>query len=837
MLKAVRRAVRMLRKNPAFTIVAVCSLAIGIGATSAIFSFADALLLRPLPILEPSRVAAITTDSPAAFGLNSGISYPDYVDFRDRNRSFDGLIAASYATFGFSPDQATLPRMKFGLFVSGNFFRVLGIEPSLGRGFRDDEDKAEGRDAVVVLSHDFWASQFGANPAVLGSGIRLNGIKFSVIGIAPEHFTGIDSVLRPALFVPIAMSPRLGSQSMFTGRENSLNRRDIRWLIVKGRLKPDVGVHQAQADLSAIAARLERMYPQTNRNQRIIVQSEFQLRARQSPPNTAMITMLLLLSLCVLLVACANVAGLLLSRARARSREIAVRLAIGADRGNLVRQLLLENLLLAILGGAAGIIIAYGGAKFFSSIPIPSDLPIVFTVGLDHRVLLFTLAVSVLSTFLFGLAPALRATRPDLVSALKAADADTAGRPRLWGRNLIVAGQVALSLVLLIVSAILLQGFRSELARGPGFRTDHLYLTGFDTQLVHYSPEQSRHFYKELLDRTRSAPGVTSAALMSTVPLLGGDTAAIVPEGYELPHGEQSFTLFDTVVSEGYFTTLDIRILQGRPFLESDQANTPLVAVVNQHFANHFWPKEKDEPAVSQRGEDSTNALGKRFHLRNVSGPLVQIVGIAANTKYLWIAEPPMDHIYLAYTQNPRSALTIAAGTKSPDASQLASVLRTVVRGIDPNMPVFDTRTMQDFYTQRAVKTPNLIAQSVAGLGLMGLILAMIGLYGLVAYSVSRRTREIGIRMAIGANRRKVVRMVLKQGLTLGATGVAVGLVISFFAYRAITSQIWIASFERISPLLFPVIALPLLLITLLATYAPARRASLIDPMRALREE
>lgn len=826
MLKSLRHAARILRKNPGFTLVAVCSLAIGIGATSAMFSFADALLLRPLPVFKPSSVVAVTTANSAAFGTNNAISYPDYVDFRDRNRSFEGLVAASYATFGFSPNQTTLPQMRFGLFVSGNFFRVLGVEPSLGRAFRDSEDQAMGRDPVVVLGHDFWVSHFGASPSVLGSKIRLNGIEFSVIGVAPERFTGIDQFLRPALFVPLAMSPR-------AARDNNLTRRDLRWLIVKGRLKPGVNVTQAQADLAAIASQLQKMYSQTNRNQRVTVQSEMQLRAEQSPPNTALVGMLVLLSLCVLAVACANVAGLLLSRARARSREIAVRLAIGAARGSIVRQLLLENLLLALAGGLAGVAVAYGGAKFFSRLPIPSDLPIVISIGLDRRVLFFTLVVSLLSTLLFGLTPALRVTRPDLVSSLKAADADSAGKRRFWGRNLIVAGQVALSLVLLVVSAVLLQGFRNQLTQGPGFRTDHLFLTSFDTQLVHYSAEETRHFYKELLDRTRAAPRVKSAALTSVVPLIGGDSTGIVPEGYQLPRGEQALTVFDAYVSDGYFTTMGIGLNQGRSFLESDQANTPRVAIVNEHLANHYWPKG--------------DAVGKRFHLRNASGDFVQIVGVAKTTKHFWIAEPPLDFVYMPYTQNSSgvgglgptasSALTVIAESDNRDASGIAPVLRQIVRGLDPNMPVFDVRTMQDLYTQRAVKTPNMIAESVAGLGLMGLILATVGLYGLVAYSVSRRTREIGIRMAIGANRQSVIRMILKQGLTLSSAGVAAGLVISFFACRVLTSALWIATFDHTNPLLYVAIALPLLLITVLATYAPARRASLVDPMTALRDE
>jgi putative ABC transport system permease protein len=816
MLKVVRNSTRTLRKDPTFTVIAICSLAIGIGATSAMFSFADALLLRPLPVLEPSKVVAVSTASTAAFGANSAISCPDYRDFRDLNHTFDGLIAAAYGSFGFSPDATSLPQIKFGLFVSGNFFRVLGVQPALGRGFRDSEDEAIGRDPVVVVGHDFWLSQFGANPSVIGSKLRLSGVEFTIIGVAPEQFTGIDQFLKPALFVPLAMSPRLNQQ-------NNLDRRDVRWLFVKGRLKPAVTVAQAQADVSAIATRLERMYPKSNRNQRVSVQTEVQLRLAQSPPNTALVAMLLLLAICVLLVACANVTGLLLSRARARSREIAVRLAIGAGRGALVRQLLLENLLLALLGGVAGIGIAYAGARFFNAIPIPTDLPLSFHVAVDRRMLFFTIIASVLSTIVFGLTPALQATRLDLVPALKAGDADRAGRRRLWGRNSIVVGQVALSLILLIVSAVLLQGFREELAQGPGFRTDHLYVSSFNTEAIHYSEDQTRRFYKELLDRTRSAPGIRSAALTSNVPMIGGDGIGIVPEDYQLPRGEEALNVFDYYVSDGYFSTMAIPVLQGRGFTQSDQANSTMVGVLNEQIAKHYWPKG--------------DALGKRFHLRNATGPLVQIVGIAKNSKYFWIAEPPIDVIYLLYTQHSRSAMTILAESKAPDASTIAPVLRELVRGLDPNMPVFDTRTIENIYTQRAVKTPNMIAASVAGLGLMGLILAMVGLYGLVTYSVSRRTREIGVRMAIGADRRSVIAMVLRQGLLLGGVGVAIGLVLSVLACRVLISKMWVASFNHVNYALFAAIALPLLFITVLASYPPAHRASLVDPMRTLREE
>ena len=428
-----------------------------------------------------------------------------------------------------------------------------------------------------------------------------------------------------------------------------------------------------------------------------------------------------------------------------------------------------------------------------------------------------------MSTLLFGLVPALRITRPDLVPALKAADADSGGKRRLWGRNTIVAGQVALSLVLLTVSAVLVEGFRHELAQGVGFRPDRLFLTSFETQLAHYSEGQTQQFYKHLLERTRSAPGVRSAALTSSLPLWSWVTAGVVPEDRPLKPGEQTLSAFSNYVSDGYFSTLGVRMLYGRALLESDGENAPLVAVVNDHLADHFWPKG--------------DALGKRFHLSGSTGPLVEIVGIAKAAKVFFISEPPANVIYLPFRQHSVSGLTLVAESDSPEAATIAPVLRDVVRRLDPNMPVFDVRTMQNFYTQRAVTLPNMIVGMVAGLGLMGLLLAVGGLYGLVAYSVSRRTRAIGIRIAIGADRVTVVRMVLRQGLTLGLAGVAAGLVVSLFACRTMTSATWFFSFDSVDPVIFAAIPLPLLAATVLAALAPALRAARVDPIRALRDE
>ena len=819
MMQSIGYALRVLRKDPGFTLVAIGSLALGIGATSAGFSFADSLLLRPLAVLRPDRVVAINTAKPAPIGSNSPISYPDYIDLRDHNHSFDGLVAASYTNFGFSTDARTLPRMKFGLLVSGNFFRVLGIEPTLGRGFRPGEDRVEGRDAVVVLDYAFWVSQFGASPSVLGSHVRLNGVELTVIGVAPESFTGIDAILRPQLFVPIGMAPRLVPQ-------RNIHDRDVGWLFVKGRLKPGVTLEQVNADVAAISGALQKLHKETNPDRRLLAETETQFRTDQGPHIPAMANMLMLLGVCVLLVACANVAGLLLSRSRARSREIAVRLAVGAGRFALVRQLLLENLLVAIAGGLGGVAVADAIAEFWRRIPVPTDLPVAFTIGVDRRVLLVTLAVSVVSTLLFGLAPALRATRPDLVPALKSIDADNAGRRRLWGRNAIVAAQVALSMVLLAVSGVLVEGFRSTLAQGPGYRTDRLLLASFDTQMVHYTPEQTRRFFEDVLARARSASGVRSAVLAFPTPMYAIEQPGTFPEDWPPPRDNKPLKTNAAYVSEGYFHTMKIPLLEGRDFQASDRPDSPLVAVVNEQMASHYWPGQK--------------ALGRRFHLGSLTGPLVEVVGIARMSKYGWIAEPPNDVMYLPFRQHPRPMLQLVMESKAADAGALVPILRDTVRGLDPDMPVFDVRTMRDFYTQRGVRTPNMIVEVVAGLGLMGLALAIVGVYGLVAYSVSRRTREIGIRMAMGADRGGVVWMVLHQGLKLGAAGVAVGIVGGFLAGRAVTSSsaVWAGSArEGANPLVLAGIALPLLLMTMLAAWAPARRASQIDPMRALHDD
>lgn len=808
-----RHGCRMLRKNPGFTLIAVASLAIGIGINSAIFSLADALLLRPLPVPHSGNV--VTVDS-TNLNAASRVSYRDYIDFRNHSHSFAGLIACTEFTVGLSPRPDALPKMTMGMLVSGNFFSVLGVEPELGRAFLPQEDQEPGRDAVVVLSHELWTQQFAADPAIIGRKVRLSGIDFTVVGVAPEKFTGLDLYLHPALYIPVMMSPRLSTSS----DDHLLESRSQRDLTVKGRLKPDVTVEQARAELTVIAKNLERSYPDTNRNIGVTVDTELQDRFRQDPIDSNLSKMLLALAAAVLLVACANVASLLLSRSRVRSREIALRLAIGAGRPRLIRQLLTESLLIAAAGGGIGIAVAYAGVSFLSRFEIPSDMPIKIMVELDHRALLVCLSASVISAVLFGLAPALQTTRPNLVDALKTAGADTPAHRRLLGRNVLVVGQVTASMALLLLAATLYHGFRSVLTAGPGYRLDHLLMMSFQPGLVRYNQAQSQEFFKQVADRARTAAGVKSIALANEVPMGSGqDWVTIIPEGYTFPKGNESVEISCNTINENYFDVMRIPIVSGRAFRVTDTATSPRVAIVNEELAKHYWPGQ--------------SAIGKRFRLENRNRPWVEIVGVAKTTKYIWFAEPPTDFLYLPLAQHPRQHMTLLAESFGEPAS-LVAPLRQVVRGLDTNQPIYDVRTMEELYQARAVSNPNMIVVTIGAMGLVGLLLALVGLYGLVSYTAGRRTREIGIRMAIGAERSTVLRMVMQQGLRLSLTGVAIGLLAGFGAERALNA---IFSSSGSDWSMYLLVAPTLLAVTLLAAYVPARRASRVDPMKALRYE
>jgi predicted permease len=533
-----------------------------------------------------------------------------------------------------------------------------------------------------------------------------------------------------------------------------------------------------------------------------------------------------LLMLClagvVLLIACANIMNLMLSRSSARTREIALRLAVGAGRLRLIRQLLTESLLIAICGGALGLVIAQASVNTLSRFRIPSDIPMVIDFGIDSQVLLFVSLVSMASAILFGLAPALQSTQPDLVLALKSGTVAAGRQQRLLGRNALVVAQVAGSVLLLVFAAEIFRGASVLLSSSLGFRVANVLTAGFNPMLARESMEQTKEFYRQLLDQARTLTGVKSAALSKYVPLLaveGGQVKRVIPEGVQLPTGTEGVTVFSTTVSEGYFRTAGVPLVEGREFQLTDRADSPRVVIVNEQFAHKYYPNQR--------------AIGKRLRLGGTDGPIAEVIGVAKQTKYLSPLEPPLEYLYLPMTQNPTAGMTLMLETEGPPA-EMAGPLRDLVRRLDANQPIHAVRSMQDVYDLTVTQRMDILRRILGALGFLGLVLALVGLYGLMTYSVSLRRREIGIRMAMGANPAAVVKMVLKQGMTLAGSGAAIGLLLSLAASKLLASLPGGYAFDL--PLIAPV-TLSLLAIAALGAYIPARRASQVDPNTVLRQE
>jgi predicted permease len=814
----VRFAIRGLRRTPGLTAFVVVTLALGIGMTSATFSMVDALIFRPYPVPHPGNIVTLvstTRDTPF-----DDFSYREYRDIRDKTTSYDGVIAyTDMEAVGFSAESGATPQVRGGMMVSGNYFDALGVTPRLGRGFREDEDKVPGRDAVVVLGSDFWRHQFASDSSVVGRTVRLNGRDFTVIGVAPETFPGLLTFGHPDLYVPLAMAPVFSTNL----QKNFFEDRDDRELNVKARLKPGTTLEQARSELAVVAKNFEHEYANVSRGRDAAVYTQFQARTIEDE-NWKFGVVFVILALAVLLVACTNVAGLLLSRARTRAREIAVRLALGAGRLRLIRLLLTESLILATLGGVAGAAVGYGVIEWFhskQSVVFMTDLPNAVPMQMDTRVLIACVALSVLCALLCGLAPALQSTRVDLVTALKSADVDVPGRKRLWGRNMLVVAQVAMSLMLLTASFLMARGFQHDMMQDSNFTKDHLLMTSFDPRLIQYNAGQTQQFYKLLAERMRETPGVQSVALTQNVPLGQSDYDGVtfVPDGFQMPPERANFSSMMDTVDEGYFETMGIPILRGRAFLASDNAEAPRVAIVNNRFAKHFWP-----------GGD---AVGKRIRLDSSTGTPVEIVGVAETVKYQSMASA-MDFVYMPLAQHPVARMVLMLRT-SGDPRQLIPPVKDVVHSLDSNLPVLQTRAYEEFYLNQAVYGPRIAIDLVGSMGLVGLLLAVAGLYGLVAYNVIRRTREIGIRMALGAGRSDVLRLVMGKGLVLVGIGTGVGLAMGFAVERLMNSMLFDSG--GVDILAYAVVVPTLLLVTMLAAYVPARRASRIAPTEALRYE
>ena len=824
MLRDLQHGLRVLMKNPGFTVIAVISIAIGVGANSAMFSVADGLVFRPLPVPRASEVVSILGQArDTGFG-NRNLSYPDYQDLRDRSKTFDNVVAYTLAITSFTNRANEPAQRKVGMAVSGNFFEAMEVHPPLGRALRADENDVPGRSPVVVLDYDEWRQQFAADPSIVNKRITLGGVEFTVVGVAPDNFTGIDHDVKPSFYIPIAMYT-----SVQTGvQPDLLTRRDARTFTVKGRLASGVTMNQARAEMQQLASSLAQTYPDTNRNRDLMVKTEFDAYSdRPGGGDTSIVVMLMTLALLVLAIACANITGLLASRAPARARELALRLAVGAGRWRLLRQLLTESLLLATGGGLLGLLLGYAVISAYRTIEYPTDIPLKLTFDLDSRALIVGIIVAAGSAVLSSLLPAWRATRTDLVASLKdAASVERAKGGRLWGRSLLVCGQVALALMLVTVTIFMYRAFNSRLLQGPGFRTEGLIFASFDPVLARYDDARAETFFRDVRDRAAGLPGVTSVSLASTVPMRTDNlqVSQVAPEGFTFAPGIESAVCPSVLVDEGYFDTTGIRIVEGRGFRATDTRDTPQVTIVNQRFAERYWPGQ--------------SVIGKRVNIRGTTPRTVEIVGIAADSRYFFIVEPPLEFMYFPHAQSPVSRRSLILAT-SGSASALAEPLRAMVRSMDPQMPVLGLRTMEDYYASRVIHISRLIVGTVGGLGAIGVLLAVIGLYGLVAYSVTRRTREIGIRIAVGAAPASVLRMVLKRGMILAGVGIALGIAGSIATSGLLTGVFNGGTVAAAGNNVWSyVLAVPTLVaITLIAAYIPARRAAHTDPLRALRQD
>ena len=809
LLQDLRYAGRLLRKSPLFTGIAVATLALGIGLNTAVFSAIDAMLLRPIPgVRRASEIVQLYRKWP---GLDYGsTSVPHYLDVRARSSD----VFASVAVWDFVPlNLSTAGRTEriMGEMVSASLFPTLGVTAARGRVFTPDEDSTAGAHPVVVLSHSGWQSVFGGDPQIVGRAIVLNGQRYTIVGVTPPEFRGPIPLVTPVLFVPLMQIAQVMPSA---GRR--LDDRGNNYLNTIARLRPGVSIERARDRMKAIVTELRELYPEEYKESGILLlsQAEAGIHPRFHGAQVALSTVVMAVVVMLLLIACVNVANLFLARARDRGREMAVRLSVGASRGRLVRQLLTESLVFSLVAGAAGLALGWGVISIVNRVRLPVDIAIDPDLRLNAPVLLFTLGVAIVSGLLFGLVPALQATRASLVPALKGEAAAGGGRSRM-SRPLVIA-QMALSLILLVCSGLFIRNLRAATSIDKGFDSENLLIAGLDPGLQGYDRARAEEFYRRLLERLKAMPNVRAVALAEQVVLgLGKQDRGIEIPGYS-PSPSEKMSIDYNVVSPGYFATMGIRLLRGRDFTERDDASAQGALIVNQRFADRFWPRQ--------------DALGKRVRL---GGRDHVIVGLVPTGKYHTLGEAPLEFMYVPLTQEWPASLTINVRTAG-DPAAFAPRLRVEVAALDPDLPLTDLRTMNAFLG--VALFPARIVGAVLGVfGLLGLALAAVGMYGVMSYSVAQRTREIGIRMAIGAARSEVVRMVMEQGMRLVVIGAAIGLAGALGASRLLRGVLYGSSV--VDPVAFIAVPLVLIAVAMLAIWIPARRAAGVDPMRALRSE
>ena len=819
MLQDVRFAIRSAMRNPALTSVIVASLALGIGANTTIFTLINAVFLRPLPVSDPERLVEVFTVMPKSTAFQ-GVSLANYRDFRDNVRELSGLAASQ--SIGANLIGGIEPLAIGGQLVTGNYFQVLGVDAALGRTFTPAEDATLGASPVMVISAGLWRRAFSSDPNVVGKAVTLNGFTFTVIGVMPPAFKGLQTLGNVNFWVPLAMHEQLvtgeTARTFYTAR-NSLV------FAVVGRLQPDVTLERVRQAMKAMAKRLEEQYPAENEGRSVetfpLTQSTLGVGGRDDLVRSG--GLLLAATGLVLLIACANVASLLLARAMERRKEIAIRLSVGAPRWRLIRQLLAESGVLAVLGGATGILVASVGRDLLWSFRPTGMREDFLDLTLEPRVLWFTVALSLLTGILFGLIPAIQGSRLDLVSAIKS-QSETPSRGGRWSlgldlRDVLVTGQVAVSLVALIGAGLFLRSLREAQRLSPGFRTEGLAVMFVNAGAQGYSPQRGMQFYRDAVERVRQVPGVLSVSWGEAIPQFSGPAVRrrIFPEGRDLSEELRSlFVPFDGIWP-GYFTTVGIPILRGRDFTEFDRDGAELVAIVNETMARMFWP-----------GED---AVGKKFKHRLNPNPYT-VVGLARDAKYGGLARAAEPHVYYAALQYYTPAMALAVRTHG-DALTALPAMRQVIRQLDATMPVPQGFTMSEVLHGN-LWTARLGAMLLAVFGLLAITLTTIGVYGVMANSVTQRTHEIGIRMALGAAHADVLRMVLRHGVTLTFLGVSVGLAAAFGATRLIASLLYVSPTDGVT---FASVSGLLATVAIVASLLPARRATRVDPLVALRLE
>ena len=802
LLQDLRYGARQLRRAPAFAAAAIAALALSIGATTTVFSAANLLVFRGLPAQDPSTLVRIYT------GRGSVTTYPDFTAYRDESRSFSGMTA--FQVQPVSVRSGGEAESVWAEIVTGEYFSVLGARAQLGRTFLPEEGRQAGSAPVVVLSHRYWTTHFGSDPSIVGRSVAINAVPFTVVGVMPASFSGAMEPVVASIWVPITMDPvlRPGTTRLTDRRFGSVH--------ILGRLNPGVTAARAQADLEVIAARLTQAYPDPARPRTVSVYPARMLPPYARTPVSAFMAFLLAVCGLVLLIACSNVASLLLARSSARRREIAVRQALGAGRRRLLRQLLTEGLLLSFAGGLLGLGLAFLAARALLLLPIEAPMPVVLNLMPNPGVLLFTLGVSCATTVLFALAPALQAVRADALPSLRGGEGvDGYRSPRL--RALFITGQLALSLMLLLIAGLCVQSLRHATSTAIGFDRTNVVAVSLDMGARAYAPARAREIQRALLDRLTSAPGIEAAGFTDLVPLtLSSNTDLFVREGEEDAAGRRE-GIDMGVVSPGYLETLRIPLRAGRDFSANDREGAPLVAVVNETLARSFF--------------GDARAVGRRV-LRGRDRVPYEIIGVAADSTYVSVGESPRPFVYVATAQQPVGNPTILVRTRAGATPAMPQV-REAVAAVDPDLPVLQARTMAEA-TAAAMLPARAAGLLLASAGCLALVLAAIGVYGTVAYLVRQRTREIGIRISLGAQPPDVLRLIMRQTLNWTAAGIALGLLGGAAACRVVASLIHGVS--PTDPVTFVAMPFVLSAIVAAATFGPARRATRIDPVRTLRQ-